>query len=492
MQNYKKILSSISIITIAYASSRLLGFFREILLANWAGVSGETDVLDLAFIIPDFLFYLSAGGYLAITLIPLLGKKDSKDLNNYFLSLLYGLSTVFIVLSFIGYLFKNQIAEILNVQNQTLFIEIFGLIIFSQVFFFIGAILMSYQYFKEEFKYAALAPIVYNATIILFGWLNSSDPTSTIKGFALGTLIGSILGHLIIQIFGAKKSGLEFKFLRFKFSDVKNYIFISFPLILGQSIAVMDEQLFRYFGSFLSVGSIATFRYARRVAFLPVGIIAQAVGVASYPFLSKLFQKNKIDELDLLVKKQIAYLYLISGGIVIICFFNSEFIIQMIYERGAFTNSDTLQVSRVFQIISFGIVPWSINQIVTRSFYVQQQFWFPVITGTVITLVSFFILLNIDTDGILYTKIIVASLYVYLSILLLNLKFENLKFVNKDFSKDLAKITLLLVSTFTLFNFFSFKSNFLSVSTVSLLTVLILFVSLNLLKFKYIKIGKNK
>ena len=135
MQNYKKILSSISIITIAYASSRLLGFFREILLANWAGVSSETDVLDLAFIIPDFLFYLSAGGYLAITLIPLLGKKDSKDVNNYFLSLLYGLSTVFVVLSSIGYLFKNQIAEILNVQNQTFFIEIFGLIIFSQVFF---------------------------------------------------------------------------------------------------------------------------------------------------------------------------------------------------------------------------------------------------------------------------------------------------------------------------------------------------------------------
>ena len=492
MQNYKKILSSISIITIAYASSRLLGFFREILLANWAGVTGETDALDLAFVIPDFLFYLSAGGYLAITLIPLLGKKNNEDVNNYFLSLLYGLSTVFVVVSSIGYLFKNQIAEILNVQNQTLFIEIFGLIIFSQVFFFIGAILMSYQYFKEEFKYAALAPIVYNATIILFGWLNSSDPTSTIKGFALGTLIGSILGHLIIQIFGAKKSGLEFKFLRFKFSDVKNYIVISFPLILGQSIAVMDEQLFRYFGSFLSVGSIATFRYARRVAFLPVGIIAQAVGVASYPFLSKLFLKNKIEELDLLVKKQIAYLYLISSGIVIICFFSSEFIIQIIYERGAFTNSDTLQVSRVFQIISLGIIPWSINQILTRSFYVQQQFWFPVITGTVITFVSFFILLNIDTDGILYTKIIVASLYVYLSILLLNLKFKNLRFVNKDFFIDLAKISLLLISTFTLINFFSFESTFLSVSSVSLSTVLILFVSLNLLKFKYIKIGKNK
>ena len=56
MQNYKKLIGSISIITFSYAASRVLGFFREILLANWAGVSEATDTLDLAFIIPDFLF----------------------------------------------------------------------------------------------------------------------------------------------------------------------------------------------------------------------------------------------------------------------------------------------------------------------------------------------------------------------------------------------------------------------------------------------------
>ena len=66
MQNYKKLMGSISIVTASYAASRLLGFFREILLAKWTGVSGATDTLDLAFIIPDFLFYLSAGGYLSL------------------------------------------------------------------------------------------------------------------------------------------------------------------------------------------------------------------------------------------------------------------------------------------------------------------------------------------------------------------------------------------------------------------------------------------
>ena len=84
--------------------SRVFGFIREILLARWTGVSSATDTLDLAFVIPDFLFYLSAGGYLAITLIPILSKfqKDKlADLNNYFLSLLNGLTMIFGIFSII-------------------------------------------------------------------------------------------------------------------------------------------------------------------------------------------------------------------------------------------------------------------------------------------------------------------------------------------------------------------------------------------------------
>ena len=67
--------------------SRIFGFVREILLANWTGISNASDTLDLAFVIPDFI-YLSAG-YLAITLIPLLSRfeKDDDKLNSYFLSL---------------------------------------------------------------------------------------------------------------------------------------------------------------------------------------------------------------------------------------------------------------------------------------------------------------------------------------------------------------------------------------------------------------------
>ncbi len=45
----------------------------------------------------------------------------------------------------------------------------------------------------------------------------------------------------------------------------------------------------------MGAGTVASFRYARRIVLLPVGIVAQAVGVASYPTLSKLFVDKVID-----------------------------------------------------------------------------------------------------------------------------------------------------------------------------------------------------
>ena len=138
MNSSKNLIGPISIISIAYLSSRLLGFFREILLAKWTGVSSAADTLDLAFIVPDFLFYLSAGGYLAITLIPILSdrsKRNKDSLNDYFLSLFYGLSLIFISISLIFFLLRSSLGNLLEVKDLDLFLRLFGPIVFSQAFF---------------------------------------------------------------------------------------------------------------------------------------------------------------------------------------------------------------------------------------------------------------------------------------------------------------------------------------------------------------------
>ena len=498
MANSKKLLGSISLITISYLMSRVLGFFREVLLAKWTGITSASDTLDLAFIIPDFLFYLSAGGYLAITLIPILSdisKNRETELNDYFVSLLYGLSIVFFTISFLSFLFRYQIVNLLDVENPDLFIKLFTPIIFSQTFFFIGAILMSFQYFKNDFKYAALAPVIYNSSIILFGWFYSTSPESTVYGFAIGGLVGSILGHLLLQLLGAKNNGLIFKALKPKLEHISQYIKISFPLIIGQSIAVIDEQLFRYFGSLLSTGSIASFRYARRVALIPVGVIAQAVGVASYPTLSKLFVENKFGDFKLLIKKQLSALAVINTGVLVIFLKNSENIIEIVYQRGLFSSEDTSRVSSIFMVVAFGLIPWSLNQIITRSYYVQKNYWFPVWVGTFITFVTIFTLKILSNpSGESYAVVIISSLWVNTLILSFFLKIKNERLIDKSLLLDLLKILVVgFIAYFLSINFeFYSGSPILELIFDTLFIFIVILMSLFVVKMNYINLKRNR
>ena len=498
MANSKKLLGSISLITISYLMSRVLGFFREVLLAKWTGITSASDTLDLAFIIPDFLFYLSAGGYLAITLIPILSdisKNRETELNDYFVSLLYGLSIVFFTISFLSFLFRYQIVNLLDVENPDLFIKLFTPIVFSQTFFFIGAILMSFQYFKNDFKYAALAPVIYNSSIILFGWFYSTSPESTVYGFAIGGLVGSILGHLLLQLLGAKNNGLIFKALKPKLEHISQYIKISFPLIIGQSIAVIDEQLFRYFGSLLSTGSIASFRYARRVALIPVGVIAQAVGVASYPTLSKLFVENKFGDFKLLIKKQLSALTVINTGVLIIFLKNSENIIEIVYQRGLFSSEDTSRVSSIFMVVAFGLIPWSLNQIITRSYYVQKNYWFPVWVGTFITFVTIFTLKILSNpSGESYAVVIISSLWVNTLILSFFLKIKNERLIDKSLLLDLLKILVVgFIAYFLSINFeFYSGSPILELIFDTLFIFIVILMSLFVVKMNYINLKRNR
>ncbi len=498
MQQSKKLLGPISIISIAYLSSRLLGFLREILLAKWTGVSTATDTFDLAFIIPDFLFYLSAGGYLAITIIPILSdlkQKNSENLNDYFLSLLYGLSIIFVFISFIFFVFKNDIGSILEVQNLTLFSKVFAPIVFSQAFFFIGAILMSYQYFHNDFRYPALAPVIYNFSIILFGWLNSSTPESTVYGFALGGFIGSVVGHFLIQVIGVKKNGLMFRLVSPKLKHVKEYLTVSLPLIVGQSIAVMDEQLFRVFGSFLSAGSVASFRYARRIALLPVGIVAQAVGVASYPTLSKLFVEKKFEELKTIIRTQLSSLLLFNAVMVLILIINSEEIISIVYERGKFSNADVMRVSSILKIVALGVIPWSLNQIVNRSYYVQKSYWFPVGIGTLATMATTITLfLTNSPSETNYSIIIISFLWAYTAFMLFSLKIGGESVLNRDLIYDIflcllfSGIIYLVLVNINL----NFQNTIYNLVVTSIIVIISFFVSMNIIRMRYVRFKRRK
>jgi putative peptidoglycan lipid II flippase len=68
---YKKVSIASLIMMSSVFLSRVIGIFREAVIAHMGGATGEVDAYLIAFLIPDILNHIVASGFLSITFIPI-------------------------------------------------------------------------------------------------------------------------------------------------------------------------------------------------------------------------------------------------------------------------------------------------------------------------------------------------------------------------------------------------------------------------------------
>jgi putative peptidoglycan lipid II flippase len=299
--------------------SRILGLLRDLLIANLLGATSAGDIYFAAFFIPDLLFYLMAGGYMTITFIPILSRyfvdEDDEGAWRSFAAVVRPVVLVMTALTLATILFARPLVDLLFVQlsdwlpvsesakslTDGQLAEVASLtrvVAPAQLFFLLGSLLMAVQYAKRKFLIPALAPLVYNLSIIAGGLISWAAGDPSPAGFVWGALAGAVLGNFALQIYGARRAGLRWMpATPWRHPSLWEYAVLALPLMLGQSIAVLDEQFVRLFGQWAGEGSITQLGLARRLNMLPVGMIAQAAGVAAYPFLARLFAEGKHAEL---------------------------------------------------------------------------------------------------------------------------------------------------------------------------------------------------
>ncbi|MDR1658758.1 MAG: murein biosynthesis integral membrane protein MurJ, partial [Desulfovibrio sp.] len=59
--------------------SRLMGLVRDKVISWQFGAGAEADMYFAAFVVPDCINYLLAGGFMSITIIPLLARRFQED-----------------------------------------------------------------------------------------------------------------------------------------------------------------------------------------------------------------------------------------------------------------------------------------------------------------------------------------------------------------------------------------------------------------------------
>lgn len=433
---YKKVGIAAAIMTGSIFLSRFLGFIRVMVIAYVGGRSEGVDAYQVAFIIPEILNHIIASGFLSITFIPIFSRYLIADQEEQgwrvFSIILSGFGALLALFIIISEALAPQLIALIahgrphpDFRQQVLTMT--RIVIPAQFFFFAGGMFMAVQFAKERFLIPAMAPLIYNLGIIGGGIL--LGPRLGMQGFSWGVLVGAFVGNFALQWWGAKKVGMKFSFIfDYEHPDLKNYIKLTLPLMLGLTMFFSMEIFIKFFGAFLPAGSIADLEYSLRTMFLLVAFFGQAVGVASYPFMARLIAENKLQDMNQLLNDTLKYLALVIPFSVLLMVLRHE-VVFLLFERGNFDAAATGHTSEVLMYLLIGAVAVAANTIVPRAYYAMQDTLFPAIYGTAAVLVSIplyvFGLNLMGTPGIALAVSLSAILQVFVLYVIWNRRSRN-------------------------------------------------------------------
>lgn len=372
--------------------SRILGYGRDIMLAYFAGVGWQSDAYFAAFIIPDWLNYLLAGSALSIGFLPLytraLNRGGEPEASRLLATVLGNLTVVVVAITALLWwqadrLISLQFPEFSD-EAHRLTVETVRILLPAQIAFVLGGILKATLFARGRFGAAALSPLVYNLATILGGVL--LYPTLGVKGFAWGVLAGACLGPFLAPLVDARRDGpIGFR-VSWMDRDFVRYLGLAAPLMLGQSLLTVDEWFDKWFGGLLGPGSVAQLTYARRLMLVPVAVVGQAIATAALPALTQLWERGRKAEADSTLLRALQGGASLGMIALVACLMLAQPLVQVFYERGAWTAQDTRVVSQLLFVLALSIPAWILQQIVVRGFYARGDTWRPMVLGTVIVL----------------------------------------------------------------------------------------------------------
>jgi putative peptidoglycan lipid II flippase len=132
---------------------------------------------------------------------------------------------------------------------------------------------------------------------------------------------------------------------------------------------------------------VALLAYARRFMFVPVGVVAQAAGAASYPFLASLAADGKEDAFAAAVNGVQAKALAVAVPFCVWMAAVAEPLIRLLFEQGRFTRADTQTCALLLVLMLPGVLFWVVHQLVSRSFYAHGDTLTPAVVGTATTVI---------------------------------------------------------------------------------------------------------
>ena len=389
------IVSAAGIVAIGFLLSRVLGVARSVAIANAFGTDPELSAYWVAFRLPDLVFQLLAGATLSSAFIPTYSRvrvaRGSRAAWHLASSVLNLVSLATFLAAGIAYIAAPRIVPWLapglghatgrEAELMTLAVHLTRLMLLSPLFFGISGMLTGILNARQHFLAPALAPLIYNLSIILAA-VFLAKPFG-VAGLAWGVVIGSA-GHLLVQLPALRAVGFRWQPSLDVFAEgVRDVMALMGPRVIGLAASQVNFLAVIFFASYVSDEAISAMNYAFLMMMLPVGVIGMAISTAVFPTLAQHAAARETQLLrDALTHALRTILLLaIPASAALILLAGPS--VRVLLERGAFDARSSDLVVSALVVYGVGIFAHSGVEILSRGFYAMSDTRTPVAAAVV-------------------------------------------------------------------------------------------------------------
>lgn len=423
------------ILTGAFVASRILGLLRTSMFAFVFGTGPTSDAYLQAFLIPDTIFNIVAGGALSSAFIPvfaryMIGEHDEKTAWHIASSALNLAIAIMTVLALIAIIFARQLVPLYNpgpeigtklypqyLAHLDLIATLTRIMLLQSIVLGAGVIVNAVLNARQNFLLPAIGTVLYNVGLIVglmpgiyFAFRGHPNDSAAVLFATWGVVIGALL-QVAVQVPGLLKVGMRYtpsfdwrhpgviQIGRQMVPRIINAAMLSLSTFVDRSLILL---LVVVVGTAGINGLVTQYYQSLQLVLLPLGVFGMAVSTAAFPTLAENVAKGRFDRVRSTILETLRSILFMSipasVGLIVL----GLPIIQVLLEHGRFSLAEAESTVFPLAFFAFGLTGLASVEILTRSFYAMRDSTTPVVVSVgqfVFKIALSLVLINVSVFG---------------------------------------------------------------------------------------------
>lgn len=397
----------------ATLASAVTGMFRDVAIGHTYGRGVVADAFYNAATIPDFLYFMVAGGALRTGFVPvfteMMARGEEDRAWRTFSALFWLLAVMAALLSVGGILLAEPLAHMVNpswaADNMSeslrhaletlgllkadlegnpealeICARIMRLMFPAQIFFLLGGLLMGTLNARRHFLWPAMGPIIYNCSIIAAALAAPVLFGPSTLGY--GVLLGAFVGNFAVQMVALRSVGGRLMPIFRPTKGVRRVVLLALPVMLGLAIAEINFVVTKVLANAVDGdGGVSTLNYANHLWKLPARVIGAGIAIALFPALAEHYARGDGDQFRRdfsFGMRNATFLTVPATALIMVLAVPS---VRLLWP--SFTEEGVWAVAVTLLWFCAGIVPLTVVYIAARAFYARHDTMTPVWIGAI-------------------------------------------------------------------------------------------------------------